>query len=384
MRVALVYEQLVDNKDGLNGVSLQIGGLIRYLKEREHSVALLSTDDAANVVPHLGVDFHTKAPTLPLKGFDTPVPSPLTEFRFLSEVVQDDDETVVIIGNLCLNAISVVTQCRLRGIPCAIFAHCDVYDYVRIRCTSTLEFFLWKTFLWLVHFYIHRLLRVPTLSRSRAMLPVLQTSGCGPHFYIVPGGADDQVFQCFTSSVRKPKSLLFVGRISIEKNIDQLLEIMKELGNEYTLTLAGRICEDEYGNAEKFVQLLPNNTLWVGEVPHGKPLVELYNTHEAFLFASEFDTFGNVVVEALLCGCTPIVKDCLGPGEIVQHEISGFKYKTTAEAVACIRDSHRPPAWSMVARGKEFSSRRSWERLETVCEQLIKKKKRCLKRKKVT
>ena len=380
MKFGFVYEQLVDSPEGPNGVSVQISGLFRHLKLAGHSVTLFSTDrNSFEAVRCLGVEEHTSAPTIPLiNDFNSARPAPWTEWRFLQQQRPD----IVIIGNLCLSAISIATLCRLRGVPCAIFAHCDVYDYVRIRCSSAMEFLFWKLFLWTVHAYIHRLLGVPTLSRSQAMVPLLQATGCGPHFYIVPGGADDQVFRCIAgeqSSMerRKPNSLLFVGRINAEKNIQQLLDIMSALGSQYTLTLVGRVCEEDFGETMEFKRRLPPNVNLLGEIPHGDDkLVDVYNRHEAFLFASEFDTFGNVIIEALLCGCIPIVKDCLGPGEIVQHGRNGLKWKTTAEAVTCIRETPRPTLSAVVARGKQYTINSSYNNFTNVALQIVSKNSR--------
>jgi len=56
----------------------------------------------------------------------------------------------------------------------------------------------------------------------------------------------------------------------------------------------------------------------------GEELGAAYASMDAFIFPSETDTYGNVVLEALASGIPAIVMEAGGPRFIVQHGITGL------------------------------------------------------------
>lgn len=83
-----------------------------------------------------------------------------------------------------------------------------------------------------------------------------------------------------------------------------------------------------------------------------------------FVLSSRFEGFGNVLIEALLCGCPVVSTDCpSGPAEILQDGRYGRLVpvddeEALAEAMTSVLD--RPPDKELLrARGKEFSVSRA-------------------------
>lgn len=121
----------------------------------------------------------------------------------------------------------------------------------------------------------------------------------------------------------KKAKLLYVGRISKDKNLDFLLQVYRQLKTLYSdisLTLAGT------GPYMKDLQDdcfdLPGVN-FVGQVDY-RELPKLYNEHDLFMFPSVTDTFGMVVLEAQACGLPALVSNVGGPKEIIHDGQTGF------------------------------------------------------------
>src|SRR6185437_9431372 len=66
---------------------------------------------------------------------------------------------------------------------------------------------------------------------------------------------------------------------------------------------------------------------------------------DAFVFPSETDTFGNVVLEAMASGVPPIVAAGGGPKYLVQSGVNGFQAANPHEIVFAILKLQYDPAW---------------------------------------
>ncbi len=117
-------------------------------------------------------------------------------------------------------------------------------------------------------------------------------------------------------------ALLYVGRISAEKDLHLLAAMMEDLNPLYkeriTLVLAG----DGPMKAE-LEERLPSNTVFTGFVS-GRDLSRLYASCDIFVFPSSFETFGNVVLEAFASGLPVIGVNEGAVRELIDHEKDGL------------------------------------------------------------
>lgn len=113
--------------------------------------------------------------------------------------------------------------------------------------------------------------------------------------------------------IQSPFKLLYVGRISREKNLDLLAGVFKALvdsGAQVHLVVVG---EGPYLNEMKhFLEGAP--CTFTGRL-EGEALVSAYASSDIFVFPSTTDTLGNVVLEAQACGLPVVVTDEGGPRE---------------------------------------------------------------------
>lgn len=113
-------------------------------------------------------------------------------------------------------------------------------------------------------------------------------------------------------------NLLYVGRISIEKNLTFLtnlwprtLAALRASGINAQLTITG---EGPYEPAMR-AALTAHNTRFTG-VLRGQALAALYRSADLFLFPSTTDTLGQAVMEAQACGLPALISTIGGPSEI--------------------------------------------------------------------
>ena len=114
-------------------------------------------------------------------------------------------------------------------------------------------------------------------------------------------------------SSKEAVKLLYVGRVSKEKNLEILVKVFRSLvqsGEKVNLFIVG----DGPYREEMEQALTETPTIFMGYV-EGEALAEVYASCDLFVFPSTTDTFGNVVLEAQASGLPVIVTDCGGPQE---------------------------------------------------------------------
>jgi glycosyltransferase involved in cell wall biosynthesis len=114
--------------------------------------------------------------------------------------------------------------------------------------------------------------------------------------------------------------LLYVGRVSREKNLDVLAEALRQLGRrDVRLTIVG----DGPYRAELMGKLADLNVEFPGYL-EDEALVKAYQEADLFVFPSTTDTFGCVILEAHACAVPTIVTDSGGPRDVVIHGETGL------------------------------------------------------------
>jgi glycosyltransferase involved in cell wall biosynthesis len=124
-------------------------------------------------------------------------------------------------------------------------------------------------------------------------------------------GLDDEEFK-----------LLYVGRVSKEKDLPLLTRSFQQL-SEKGLNARLIIVGDGPYLDEMRSELADYNATFTGFLS-GQDLAEAYASSDLFVFPSQTDTFGNVVLEAQASGVPVIVTDKGGPQENMKPGETGF------------------------------------------------------------
>ena len=144
--------------------------------------------------------------------------------------------------------------------------------------------------------------------------------------HIFPRGLDTELFSpalrdatFWTKRGAKGPVLLYVGRISREKDLDLLAEItapLRKRVGEFTLAIVGD------GPYRAALQKLLPGAIFTGSL-NGRELGVAYASADLFVFPSTTDTYGNVVIEAMAAGLPAAVSDVGGPRELVKTSQMG-------------------------------------------------------------
>jgi glycosyltransferase involved in cell wall biosynthesis len=115
--------------------------------------------------------------------------------------------------------------------------------------------------------------------------------------------------------------LLTVSRLAPEKNVGFLADVLSEIPDA-TLAIVGDgphrpALESRFSDADaRFIGYLK-----------GEELAAAYASADAFVYASETETMGNVVLEAMAAGCPVVVPQAGGIPSLVTHGQTGLLYK---------------------------------------------------------
>ncbi|MGQ9582661.1 MAG: glycogen synthase [Thermoplasmatota archaeon] len=161
---------------------------------------------------------------------------------------------------------------------------------------------------------------------------VLKCYGIPPsRVSVVHNGIDPRFFKPSPSErvlekygIRRPY-VLFVGRLTRQKGVFDLLEASRRFPKEATTVLAtGR--PDEPGILSQLSSALKarERVLWINRSLGRRELVALYSSASVAVTPSVYEPFGIVVLEAMACGAAVVASRVGGIPEIVEHGRSGL------------------------------------------------------------
>ncbi len=158
-------------------------------------------------------------------------------------------------------------------------------------------------------------------------------------------GVDTELFMPLSRSfVRSKPTLLYVGRVAVEKNLEAFLTMDID---------ANKIVVGE-GPQLAYLRLKYPEVLFAG-AKFGQDLVQFYSLADAFVFPSRTDTFGLVMLEALACGTPVAAYPVEGPIDVIQSSEVGCLDKDLKKAtIMALRKSRK--------KCRQYALQFSWER----------------------
>ena len=123
------------------------------------------------------------------------------------------------------------------------------------------------------------------------------------------------------------KYLLCVSRVSKEKNLEEFFKL--DYRGYYKVMVGDGPMLETYKKQYPDVIFTGFKT--------GKPLAQYYANAEVFVFPSQWETFGIVMIEAMACGTPVAAYPCDGPKDVIDQAETGFMNENLADAVtACL------------------------------------------------
>lgn len=135
---------------------------------------------------------------------------------------------------------------------------------------------------------------------------------------VVPNYVDTDLFRPMDIP-RERNTLVFVGRIAPEKNLEALLTAIQSLDVRLILIGEGKLrsaLHDKFGS-------LDGRVTWEGNVPNSR-LPEYINRAGLFVLPSRYEGHPKSLLEAMACGVPVIGADSPGIREIIRHGKTGY------------------------------------------------------------
>jgi glycosyltransferase involved in cell wall biosynthesis len=310
-----------DTLEDVNGVARTIRSMVQAARDAGADVTVVTSRSTLSIKD------------IPIKNF-----APVGEFEIpeyelqklsfppfldMLDYIQRERFTELIISTPGPIGLCALGCAKLLGLRVSGIYHTDFPQYARFLSDDAfMETLVWNYMQWFygqcdliyVNSEFYRLRWI-----DRGVLP--------DKLRIFPRGLDPELFNparrepdFWTKRGAKGPVLLYVGRVSREKDLNLLAEIaapLREKAGPFTLVIVG---EGPYRAELK--KLLPE-AIFTG-ILTGRELGIAYASADLFVFPSTTDTYGNVVVEAMAAGLPVAVSDAGGPRELVKSSLMGL------------------------------------------------------------
>lgn len=312
---------------------------------------------------------------IPIKNFEPIGEFELPEYELqklsfppilqMLDYIQREQFTEIIISTPGPIGLTALLAAKMLNLSTSGIYHTDFPQYVRILTDdSFLESVAWK----FMHWFYGQLDTVFVNSEEYRRSWIKR--GFSPDkLKILPRGLDTALFTPerrdlkFWQRYRQQNGavrLLYVGRISKEKDLDILAEAYRQLKKEGLSLQLFFVGDGPY--LQELTKSLPD-AIFTGYL-RGPELATAYASADVFVFPSTTDTFGNVVIEAQAAGIPVIVSDTGGPKELVEAEVSGLVTRShdAADLARAIRElaQDEKKRAALGQRGRAAVVDRSW------------------------
>ena len=217
------------------------------------------------------------------------------------------------------------------------------------------------------------------ITPSGALKKILEEHKIGKQIEVIPTGIDTNLFRPLDKArARKKLGLeggrifLYLGRLGHEKNVDVVIRAFEDI--DAKLIIAGR------GPAgEKLKRLtrklgLQKKVSFKGFVPE-KLKPAYYSAADALVIASESETQGIVVAEAMACGTPAIGANSLALPEVIKDGRNGYLFEPgDIDELSEILSSFEPTEYiraNALKTGQQLSIEKSVKKLEEVYRRLL-------------
>ncbi|OUL36923.1 glycosyl transferase [Nostoc sp. T09] len=325
MKIALFTETFLPKVDG---IVTRLRHTVDHLQRHGNQVLVIA--------PEGGITEHKGAKVYGVTGFPLPLypelkmALPRPAIGYALEEFQPD---IIHVVNPAVLGLSGIFYSKVLKIPLVASYHTHLPQYLQHYGLGMLEGLLWELLKG-----AHNQAEL-NLCTSTAMVEELTAHGI-ERVDLWQRGVDTELFHPDLASVEMrsrltqnhPESplLLYVGRLSAEKEIERIKPILEAIP-EARLALVG---DGPHRQAlEK--HFAGTNTNFVGYLM-GRELGSAFASADAFIFPSRTETLGLVLLEAMAAGCPVVAARSGGIPDIVTDGVNGYLFEPTADIQGAI------------------------------------------------
>ena len=316
MRIALFTETFLPKVDG---IVTRLRHTIEHLER--------SGDRVLVVAPEGGLTEYKGAKIHGVPGFPLPL-YPELKLALPSigtkEVIEKFKPDLIHVVNPAVLGLSGIYYAKKLDLPLVASYHTHLPQYLHHYGLGAIEGVFWE-FLKATHNKAKL-----NLCTSTAMVNELVAHGI-ERVDLWQRGVDTDMFQPHLASKQmrlrlsqgNPDSplLLYVGRVSAEKQIDQIKPVLEAIP-EARLAIVG----DGPNREALEAHFAGTNTYFVGYL-QGLELASAYASADAFVFPSRTETLGLVLLEAMAAGCPVVAANSGGIPDIVTDGENGYLFE---------------------------------------------------------
>ncbi|MEL4894653.1 glycosyltransferase [Crocosphaera sp. Alani8] len=318
MRIALFTETFLPKIDG---IVTRLRHTVDHLQRDGNQVLVFSPDG--------GLREHKGAKIYGVKGIPLPlypelklaIPTPQ-----VGKALEKFKPDLIHVVNPAVLGLGGIYYAKTLNIPLVASYHTHLPQYLQHYGLGSLEGLLWELLK-----LAHNQARL-NLCTSTAMVEALETHDI-ERVNLWQRGVDTEMFQPHLTSKQmrsrlsggNPENplLLYVGRVSAEKQIDRIKPVLESIPEAH-LAIVGDGPHREALEAH----FEGTQTHFIGYL-QGLELASAFASADAFVFPSTTETLGLVLLEAMAAGCPVVAANSGGIPDIVTDGVNGYLFEPT-------------------------------------------------------
>ncbi|MBD2194462.1 MULTISPECIES: glycosyltransferase family 4 protein [Calothrix] len=325
MKIALFTETFLPKVDG---IVTRLRHTVDHLQRHGNQVLVIA--------PEGGITEHKGAKVYGVSGFPLPLypelkmalPRPA-----IGHALEEFQPDIIHVVNPAVLGLAGIFYSKVLNIPLVASYHTHLPQYLQHYGLGMLEGLLWELLKG-----AHNQAEL-NLCTSTAMVEELSAHGI-ERVDLWQRGVDTELFHPDLASdemrsrlsQNHPESplLLYVGRLSAEKEIERIKPILEAIP-QARLALVG----DGPHRPALEKHFAGTNTNFVGYLM-GRELGSAFASADAFIFPSRTETLGLVLLEAMAAGCPVVAARSGGIPDIVTDGVNGYLFEPTADIQGAI------------------------------------------------
>ncbi|WP_088891742.1 glycosyltransferase family 4 protein [Leptolyngbya ohadii] len=325
MKIALFTETFLPKVDG---IVTRLSHTVDHLQRMGDQVLVFS--------PEGGLSEYRGARICGVPGFPLPL---YPELKLalprpsIRQALEDFQPDLIHIVNPAVLGLGGLYYAKSLEVPLVASYHTHLPKYLEHYGLGMLEGLMWELLK-----MVHNQAEI-NLCTSTAMEEALTSHGI-ERVTVWQRGVDTELFrpELASTEMRSHLSqgnpdaplLLYVGRLSAEKEIDRIKPILEAIPNA-RLALVG---DGPYRQDLERI-FADTTTHFVGYLT-GESLGAAFASSDAFIFPSRTETLGLVLLEAMAAGCPVIAANAGGIPDIVTDGVNGYLFDPTDEQGAIV------------------------------------------------